>query len=328
MLNPKESTFGSTYKWIRKARNLSQLNVTKENISRSSLSKFEHNKQTIYLNNFLSLLSELKLSVSEFLFINNDYQFHPADQLKARFYKIHFTGNVNSYEDLSQNIEEFLDREDDWYLEMMKRYIDILIRIERDTTGEQTCRIEALALEIWTEIDQFDEWFINDIRMLNVIIYYLPRKQADETIERIPECLKNYEEVDALNVFKPSFQLNASLVYIKYGMLEKASRLADSALDSVKFNHRYDIYVVGLIRKGAALKDFELIHKGLRLVRELGDAELSQLMNIEVIKNIPMHFTKYPEDMDKMSWDTNESYEKDETDEPTYRFNGYYWFSL
>lgn len=317
-----ESTYGSTYKYIRQARKLSQHNVTKESISRSSLSKFEHNKQTIYLDNFLSLLDELDLSVSEFMFINNNYQLEYGDQLKEEFYGNHFTGNTESYGELVQEIEKYLEHDYDWYLEMMKHYLNLIIDLDSDTTGEQLEKVRKLVEDIWNLINSRDEWFMNDIKLLNVIIYYLPNKLADNAIQKLLKRAQDYIEADQMHILLPSLQLNASLVYIKNGMYEKATQCAHEALESAQLNHRYDIYVAALVRKGTSLKDFGMIHNGLQIASDIRDHKLYEFLNIEVIKNIPMYFTKYPEDMEKMDW------KSDEPEEQEYKFNGYYWFAI
>src|SRR5699024_12659392 len=98
-----------------------------------SLYKFEHNKSVIYLYKFLILLDELDLSVSEFMLINNNYQLEYGDQLKEEFYGNHFTGNTESYGELVKEIEKYLEHDYDWYLEMMKHYLNLIIEDRKST---------------------------------------------------------------------------------------------------------------------------------------------------------------------------------------------------
>ncbi|HLR91952.1 MAG TPA: hypothetical protein VK048_02745 [Atopostipes sp.] len=322
MKQKNNNTFGSTYKHIRQARKLSQHSVTKEKISRSSLSKFEHNKQTIYLDNFLSLLDELELSFGEFMFIDNNYQLTYADKLKDKFYQSHFTGNIPKYRELHKEIKNHLKESYDWYLEVMQHYLDFLIRLETDATGQQAEKLEAFVVEIWENMKSFEKWFINDIRLLNVLIYYLPSKTADQAIQMLIERAMHYEEADVLKSMIPSLYLNSSLVYIKNGMYHNASTYTDKALETIQKNHRYDFYITALIRKGTSTKEFIWIHKGLQLALDLNDHQLHECLNIEVINNVPMYFTKYPEDLENIEWSSENS------EEHAYKFNGYYWFPL
>ena len=314
--------YGSTYKFIRQAKKISQLKVTKETMSRSALSKFEHNKQTIYLDNFLNLVEELQLSVPEFLFINNDYTFMPRDQLKDKFYCAHFKGDLCSCGELSKEIDHYLKSNPDWYLEKKKEYIDILINLENDTRGEQFKKVESLAFEIWKRIDKNDEWFMNDLQLLNIIIYYLPKNIRQRTLTRMLARLEDYKELDRTEVVLSSFQLNISLIYIQEGQLDKAAKIADPALKSAHNNRRYDIYIVGLIRKGIATKNFLLIHEGIQLAYQLKDQRLLHLLNIEIINNLPSYFTKHPEDIKKIQW------QKEHSELLSFNINGYYWFAL
>lgn len=328
MLEQESKSFGGTYKYIRRAKNFSQEKVTGDYISRSSLSKFEHDKQTIYLNNFLKLLQELELSVAEFLFINNDYKLDVADHLRDCFYRTHFTGDVPYFKKLSRRIGEFLEVEEDWGLRLMKGYLDVMVNRSADTTGEQMRQLEALAQEAWEEIGNYDEWFVNDLRLLNVFMYYLPREIVSWVIERMEKRIGDYREAFVMKNAIPGFCLNASSVYIKHGMLDEAAELAEQALRAVHRHRRYDYHVVGLVRKGTALKDFDLINEAFQIADVMGDAELAQQMSVEVIMHLPKYYSEYPADLANLSIRRNHMGKGQAVGAPAYHLNGHYWFPI
>jgi len=321
-ISNETSTYGSTYKQIRQGKKLSQETVTKDKISRSSLSKFEHNKQTIYLDNFLNLLDEVNLEINEFMYIDNNYQHKTKNTLKNKFYSTYPTADKDTYKKLNKDIETFLDKNDDWYLKMIKKYIDIISNDDDDTIAQQDRKMEKLATDIWEELQKTTHWFKNDLQLLNVILYYLPASIYEEAIERLLKRLKTYTDSNTTNVLLPSFQLNASLAYIEHGELNKAQELTDLALQTVKENCRYDIYVVGLVRKGTITKNFDMVYKGLKIAETLDDLKLTQLMNIEVVKNIPAYFSKCEIALEDINW------ENGETREAIYNFSSFYWFPI
>lgn len=72
---------GETFKFLRNSRQISQKDIIKNNLSRTTISKFENNKIMLSMSNFDYLLNSIDVSFEEFNFIKNDYSYTGKEQI-------------------------------------------------------------------------------------------------------------------------------------------------------------------------------------------------------------------------------------------------------
>ena len=81
-------TNGQTFKEIRKSRKISQKEITKNTISRATISKFENDKIVLSTNNFIFLLDSIDISIEEFNYIKNNYTYDKKEKIIFLFNQI------------------------------------------------------------------------------------------------------------------------------------------------------------------------------------------------------------------------------------------------
>ena len=69
-------------------------------------------------------------------------------------------------------------------------------------------------LKIWSRLEKYDNWYLNDIRLINSILYLFPIDTAESIVDLALNRLKNYEDFRNLNQLSTNLQINYILLLI------------------------------------------------------------------------------------------------------------------
>lgn len=311
--------YGKTMRRIREAKGMKQKHIVDKTFSRSSLSKFEQNKQTVYFKTFLKYLKKLNISFDEFMFIHNGYQVSLPEQLLTKFELVY---SVYNYQDLILLQKEFSSyikkNSDNWYVNVLNKYLKLLIQNMKKPSKNIDEKLQQLVHKTWYEINERDEWYLFDLKFLNLLIYYLPIKELKSACARVLKRLKDYKEYPNSEIMFSAFVVNLSLVLINHGLEKEAVKLLRKSLKKIKKTYRLDLILVAYLRIGEAEKDYDLISETLKNARELDGEELIHNMEIEILRKFPEYFWMNPDEFPN-NFETNTEIDN---------FYKYNWFPL
>lgn len=94
--------FGQTIRQIRLAKGITQPEIYAGVMSRSFYSEFEHNHHHIRVDQFIALLKNLNVDISEFLFIANHYDFDDENELTQLVNDLYNERNISALLPLSE----------------------------------------------------------------------------------------------------------------------------------------------------------------------------------------------------------------------------------
>lgn len=97
--------FGQTIRQIRLAKGITQPEIYAGVMSRSFYSEFEHNRHHIRVDQFIALLKNLNVDISEFLFIANHYDVDDENELTQLVNDLYNERNISALLPLSENID-------------------------------------------------------------------------------------------------------------------------------------------------------------------------------------------------------------------------------
>lgn len=120
----------------------------------------------------------------------------------------------------------------------ISRSIKMLLQEESIIDRALTCDFFGISLpihlvaamekvnKIWERISRFDQWYLMDIRMMNVILYFFESDVVISITDKLIERLKVYQNYDEAARLKNTLTINLSLILIRSGMMSEAlSRL-------------------------------------------------------------------------------------------------------
>lgn len=232
------SNYGGTIKRIRKNKGYTQKEIVGDLFTQATYSNFESNKSDIMSTNFMHLLLQLQMSTDELRYIHNDYQFDEATKIVNSFFNLPYN-NRNGILKVINSIDEYIlnDKENrNIILEELRSVCEALLIVE--TSGDFKQAREKVN-KIWERISFYDQWYLTDIRMMNVILYFFEDDVVIHITEKLLERLKNYKEFGDSQRLTTTLMLNLSLLLIKNEMyseaLERLTTLIESHLQELNY---------------------------------------------------------------------------------------------
>lgn len=209
---------GYFFKQVRIERGLSQKYVSESIMSQSSYSKFENDLIEIPFSNFFLIIKRLGIAPEEFLFVHQGFQGTKEQQLINRFFNLSHN-NGSEIRILKDEIEKHLTKESNMLLEELFIICECLINLNEN--GEILILSDKIS-PIWERLSKSDEWYLNDIKMINVILYFFPISTAIEITKKAIRRLNRYNSFSESKHLKSILKLNLSLLLIKEGQINNA----------------------------------------------------------------------------------------------------------
>lgn len=279
--------YGYTFKNIRKNKNLTQEYVCRGIITRTALSKFENNKNSITLDNFLRLLERLDMLLEEFIFINNDYKVSPFINIINDFCQLQSNHDTDKLMNLIERCKEFLSEEDNWYVKRIKDVCTGFV-YSRDKSSEHLLiKFKEFAEQIWNDLSLKDEWYYLDIRLINNLIFIFDQDTIKSICLEIDYKFRKYNNFSDYEILKSSLYLNMSIIFMKNDQSPVAKRLLLQVITYARKVKRYDLLFFSLGRIAIIEKDFFEFDRISKLAKQI-DFDLYHAM-IEEMKELIEH---------------------------------------
>lgn len=237
--------YGSTLKKIRVNKGYSQSFIAKGILSQSSFSKFEKNQSDINFKSFFQILEKLDMSFKEFLYIHENYGYRVKQQLIYDFFSLPYN-DVDQLDKLTLRAKKYLESQEDQLV------IDILLVCEALIYLEETKDIPGTREKvspIWERMDNLNNWYSMDLRLLNVILYFFPTDVAIEISQNILNKLDAYGNFEELKNVRTSLQINLSFMLINSQKYSAALKILNRTLEDHLPIMPYQTLAVCLVRK-------------------------------------------------------------------------------
>lgn len=212
------SIYGSILKRIRKNKSYSQKNIAGTLFSQSTYSNFESNKSDINSVGFLHILNQLQLTSEELEYIYNEYQYDKETEIKQQFFRLPYN-NKQEILKVINSINIYLKTNQNIFLEELRSICEALLILE--TSGDLITAKEKV-LTVWKRISRYDQWYLMDIRVINVILYFFDNEVAVQITDKLLKRLKTYKNFSEAVRLSLTLRINLSIILIKSGLYVEA----------------------------------------------------------------------------------------------------------
>jgi transcriptional regulator with XRE-family HTH domain len=213
------SNYGGTIKKIRKNKGYTQKEVAGKLFTQSTYSNFESDKSDILSTSFMHLMLQLQLTYDELSYIHNGYEFDRFTEIVKGFFRLPYN-NKNEISKVITSIDEYhINENRNIVLEELRSICEALLIVE--TSGDLIMAREKVN-NVWERISRYDQWYLIDIKMMNVILYFFDDDVVTYITDKLLERLKVYKNFDEAIRLTSTLSLNLSLILIKNGMYSKA----------------------------------------------------------------------------------------------------------
>ncbi|RMC38102.1 XRE family transcriptional regulator [Lactobacillus sp. ESL0236] len=269
------NNFGKTIHDLRISRNMTQQELADNLFDRSTISKIEHENLETSYENEVQLISRLGLTLNEFEYISNNYQFSTKNSLLSRFFDLEVSVEIDKVEALLQDCYLIKNDGD------IKRIIRILKSILLLNKSHCVNHAKEMVRPIWFDyLSKVQLLTITDISILNTIIYAFDYETADEIISKIITIIDNHYP------YKKSLRINTLLNQASIQMLKKKYVLAANNLANLKPGlkdlKQYDKLLVVNARIAVCKRDKLSALEQVTLLHKIGANQLAEGLEQEI----------------------------------------------
>lgn len=236
--------YGKAIKRIRKNRGMTQKYVGQGILSQAAFSKYEAGLTNIHSTAFVQILERLSMSLEEFEYIINGFEYPESKSIIHRFFDIPYN-KVDDLEGLIKETEEYLKEKPNTDLENIKSICKALIYLNQERDIQKA---KSYVEPIWIKLSKHDQWYLTDIRLINSILYLFPNDIALEIAKNILAKIENYKEFQGLDRLIVTVKINLSLLLIKDKDFEKALKLLEDVLKTHKKKMSHQSLAISFVR--------------------------------------------------------------------------------
>lgn len=268
--------YGTAIKKIRKSRGLTQKFVGQGILSQAAFSKFEAGLTVIHSTAFLQILERLSMSFEEFEYVVNCYEYPPSKSIIRKF----FNSPYNRAEDLEALIREIDDYQGEQPtidLGNLKIICESLLCLSQEKDIQKARRMVE---PIWLKLSKLDQWYLTDIRFINVILYLFPNEDAIQIANTLISRINAYKDFQDSNRLIIALKINLSLLLIKEQDFVAALIILDGLLSEYKKTMTHQSLSVAFIRIAICRKMLQLgnedsyLDQARQLLNIYGEQEL------------------------------------------------------
>lgn len=263
--------FGRVLRDIRKSKGLTQAQVCGDFISRVTLSKIENNKELPNIWTMEQILRQLDMTFAEFDYICHDFSPSRRSEIIKRFENNISIVRKEEMQQLIADGEAYLKLYQDIRIETIVKIakLNLMIRQHGDSDPSQ-----ALAQQIWQELEKCDTWYLADLRKLSAVLILFSPDRLLGIVDKILDSLAKYRDFKDIRSSQFSLLANVSSIFFHSGHQEECLRVTQVVYDIAQESLRIDHLGFANVRMGILRQDKKLIDKGLAMLRV---AELHQL---------------------------------------------------
>lgn len=247
--------YGTAIKKIRKSRGLTQKSVGQGILSQAAFSKFESGATVIHSTAFFLILERLSMSFEEFEYVSNCYEYPSSKNIIRKF----FNSSYNRAEDLEtliSEIDEYQGEQPAIDLENIKIICESLLCLNREKDIQKA---RSLVEPIWLKLSKLDQWYLTDIRLINVILYLFPNDAAIQMADTLLSRIHAYKDFQDSNRLIIVLKINLSLLLIKEQDFTAALTILEDLMSEHKKLMNHQSLSVAFIRIAICRK---MLHLG------------------------------------------------------------------
>ncbi|MGT2800057.1 helix-turn-helix domain-containing protein [Streptococcus marmotae] len=254
--------YGSVYKEIRRAKQLSQKQVCGNHLNRSTLVRFENNETVPSYEHMHFLLQQVDMTFEEFEYICYSYQPSQSQKLLYEIDNLKFPSR-EKMEELVSQCQEVLKRQPD-SVPIRRRMLVLQAVLELQEPSKNSKDIIDRLL--WRELSAYDIWYHNDIRLVGSIIGHFPIETLEIVSDLLLKHLEKFGDYKNIQVTALSLYRQLSNIFLNHHLTEKTQFFAEKTIQLAKEQKRYDYLATGRIYLGLATDDEQLIQSGVDLL--------------------------------------------------------------
>lgn len=210
---------GNTLKKIRLNRNMTQTQVAAGVLGQGTYSRIERDQLQVDVELFAKLLQKLNISSNEFFYVHNNYSATEQQTIMQEFRELTIV-TPDLLKMKINRLEKFLNKTTLPNLSNIHIAYQILLHF---INGEENGNIHLQAMAIWRDFQQLDNWYIDDLILLNSLLFLLPLETAEEITSTALKRIRNYKEYEKdLTYLEIFFQMDLSVIYMEHQQYEVA----------------------------------------------------------------------------------------------------------
>ena len=229
------------------------MEVTKDVISQSTYSKFEAGIREIDASIYIQLLHRLNISAEEFDYVRNSYSYGRKQDIIHQLFSISYN-NIEKLHILKEQVIDFLEEQHDEDIKQIYLICEAFIQFH-DTKNMEVAK--NIVKPIWENISRYEQWYLNDIRVINTILFLFPVDIAIEFTQTVLERLDTYKDFRDAERLKMAFKINLSLLLIKNNNYVKALTIIVDSLQGDKKKMNYSILALHFSREAICRANIE-----------------------------------------------------------------------
>lgn len=277
---------GKVLKEIRLNRGYSQLAAAHKIISQGVYSKVEAGTRDLDAVAFIKIANRMNLTADEIEFISNDYEYNEKQQIINAFFQLNYN-NPEKLQEIKKQAMTYLTEGDDVELREIILLCDALLIVSNSGDLEEARNtIEP----IWNRLVTYSQWYLYDIRLINMILFMYPLEIIKTFTERVLERLNDYSNHEKVNQLKSIFTVNLTLQLIKSHEFEEALNLVEELLiDRKKMNYTRLALCLSRLAICKKVLNIEGYEEAQQAVRNI----LMAYEDINLLERLEEEFEKY-----------------------------------
>lgn len=272
--------FGEVYKFIRKSKGISQLDICADELSRSTLSKIENSKLMPSFQIMDYLLKQINMTFDEFEYICNQYKPSTRYTLIEKISSVLNSYSLIETKEIILECQDYLKLNHDLYIETLLEVLKL--NEQMSSSNNIDYPLENIAESIWKKLEKSDEWYFFDLILLNNILFYFHFDIVKKLTERILKQLEKFTSYRDSHDIQCRLLINLSTIYLYNSDFEGCSLILEKAYPIIKILNRYDYLAIFWIRSGIYQNDRELIRRGKNILELVDEKDLLKELEKEV----------------------------------------------
>ncbi|TYS32982.1 helix-turn-helix domain-containing protein [Bacillus pumilus] len=277
---------GRTMRSIRKNKGYTQHYVSSGLLSQSAYSKFELHRIDILASSYMALLEKVDVSLDEFYYIMNDFQYTRRQKFINDFFNTTFN-HPDKLRQLIMESEKLLSNSRDQLISDIQCICTALIVLNETGSIEQA---RNHVDTVWERLSKHENWYLVDIRLINSLLFIFPIETAMHISRNALKRLNNYKNFQDAYKIEINIRVNFSLLLIKYSKFKSALDVLEAAIPLCKKHGAYREMAICYGRKGICLKNLNMVsyeeytEKATKVLRILEEKKLEEMLNKEIRK--------------------------------------------
>ena len=274
--------FGKVYKEIRESKGLTQEEVCRGILSRTSLSKIESGKVTPKYENMEFLLRQINMSFEEFDYICHLYQPNQRTKIMQTYLNMNSIIGSSDLVHFFETCQNYLKTHHDLPIEEIRDMLEVVIHIRQHGTEQLSDQVKQTVKKLWEKIEKQDTWYESDLKILNTILFSFPIEHLHLITGKILQRLEVYKNYQHLYDLRMAILLNLSTIYLYHQDKNMCQQICYTLLEDAKNKKSYDMLAICYVRIGICRDDAKLIQKGFSLLELTDETSILAFLKKEV----------------------------------------------